>query len=246
MRKSLRIYLLTGFLLASGCATVDGPTDPGDPWESYNRAMYSFNDSVDTAVLKPLAEGYVEVVPTIARKGISNFFSNLDDALVLLNDLLQLKFVQAASDFTRLLVNSTVGLYGLIDVASSAGVRKHNEDFGQTLGYWGLPSGPYLVLPLLGPSSPRDGLGLYTSRRYFDLIDRHTDDNASENVLVATDIINTRAQLLGASRVFDVAALDPYQFMRDAYLQRRQSLVYDGNPPLEDFYDDELEDLPSE
>jgi phospholipid-binding lipoprotein MlaA len=246
MRKSLQMLLLAGFLLSSGCATVEGPTDPSDPWESYNRSMYSFNESVDKAILKPVAEGYVEIVPTTARKGISNFFSNLDDVLVLLNDILQLKFVQAASDFTRVLVNSTIGLYGLVDVASNAGVRKHNEDIGQTLGYWGVPSGPYLVLPLFGPSSPRDGFGLYTERRYLDLVDRHVDDNATENVLVATDLINTRAQLLGASRLLDVAALDPYEFMRDAYLQRRQNLVYDGNPPLEDFYDDEFEDLPDE
>lgn len=224
-------------LLLSACATLDGPTDPEDPFERYNRGMYAFNDAVDRAVLKPVAEGYVQHVPTPVRSGVNNFFSNLDDVVVLLNDLLQFKLQQAASDFGRILVNSTVGIYGLFDFASSAGLPKHNEDFGQTLGHWGVASGPYVVLPLLGPSSVRDGSGWLVDYRYTDPATQGLDDQATENVLFATETINTRAGLLNASSLLDTAALDPYIFTRDAFLQRRESLVYDGNPPEEDFED---------
>lgn len=230
-----KLVLLLCLPLLTACATLDGPPDPDDPFESYNRGMYRFNDAVDRNVIKPVAEGYVKVTPGFLRTGVSNFFSNLDDVLVIINDVLQLKLAQAASDISRLLVNSTVGLFGLVDVATPIGLEKHNEDFGQTLGYWGVGSGPFVVLPFFGPSSPRDGLGLYLETTEFDLVDRHVDDNRDRNLLTATRIVNTRARLLSAGRILDTAALDPYAFMRDAYLQRRRNLVYDGNPPPVDF-----------
>ena len=236
MPVSLRRPLLVlAALLLSGCATIDGPRDPRDPLESYNRAMYEFNDDFDRALFRPLAEGYDKVMPKPLNNGVSNFFSNLDDVVVLLNDLLQLKFKQGLSDLGRITWNSTVGLLGLIDVASHMDLPKHNEDFGQTLGYWGVGSGPYLVLPFLGPSSVRDSAGLVADWQV-DLL-AEVDSEDSRWGLIALNAVDTRAGLLRASRVLDSASLDPYSFMRDAYLQRRQSLVYDGSPPQEEEFD---------
>ena len=236
MPVSLRRPLLVlAALLLSGCATIDGPRDPRDPLESYNRAMYEFNDDFDRALFRPLAEGYDKVMPKPLNNGVSNFFSNLDDVVVLLNDLLQLKFKQGLSDLGRITWNSTVGLLGLIDVASHMDLPKHNEDFGQTLGYWGVGSGPYLVLPFLGPSSVRDSAGLVADWQV-DLL-AEVDSEDSRWGLTGLKAVDTRAGLLRASRVLDSASLDPYSFMRDAYLQRRQSLVYDGSPPQEEEFD---------
>lgn len=240
LKHGLRLLITLCLSLASACATIDGPVEPHDPFERYNRSMYKFNDSLDRNLLKPVATGYVKVVPSPVRKGVSNFFGNLDDVVVFINDILQLKIGQAISDLTRVLLNSTIGLYGLIDIASPAGLRKHNEDFGQTLGYWGIGSGPYLVLPFFGPSSPRDGLGLVVDKSHFDLTLNYEVDHITRNTLFVTDTINTRAGLLSASRILQAASLDPYIFVREAYLQRRQNLVYDGNPPVEEF-DDEIE-----
>lgn len=241
MPLSLRRPLLfLAVLLVNGCATIDGPRDPRDPFESYNRAMYEFNDDFDRALFRPLAEGYDEFMPKPLNNGVSNFFSNLDDVVVLLNDLLQLKFKQGLSDLGRITWNSTVGLLGLIDVASHMDLPKHNEDFGQTLGYWGVGSGPYLVLPILGPSSVRDSTGLVADWQVDILAE--VDSENSRWGLIGLKAVDTRAGLLRASRVLDSASLDPYSFMRDAYLQRRQSLVYDGNPPLEEEFDPFAED----
>ena len=240
-----RLLMLVTLCLLSGCATVSGPADPRDPFERYNRAMYQFNDSLDKAVIKPIAKGYVAVVPEPVNKGITNFFDNLGDVVVLINNVLQLKLTQAASDTGRVIVNSTIGLLGIIDVATPIGLRKHNEDFGQTLGRWGIGSGPYLVLPFFGPSSPRDGIGLYVDYSQFNLTTNRVEDNSTRNALLITDAIDTRAGLLPASRLLETAALDPYTFTREAYLQRRRYLVYDGNPPLEEFEDFE-DDLPLE
>ena len=234
MHSAIRIIVFAAVLLLSACATIEGPENPDDPWESYNRSMYQFNDALDRTIIKPVAEGYVAITPNPVRKGVSNFFSNLDTVLVIINDLLQLKLVQAVSDTTRLFLNTTIGIFGIFDPASAAGMDKNNEDFGQTLGYWGVPSGPYLVLPFFGPSSPRDGLGLYVDSAEFDLVWNGIEDNSDRNLLLATKIINTRASLLNASNLLDVAALDPYQFLRDGYRQRRQNLVYDGNPPVDE------------
>lgn len=227
--------LITLSLIGTGCATVEGPKDPHDPLESYNRAMYSFNDAFDRTIFKPVAEGYNKVMPKPVNTGISNFFSNLDDVLVLFNDLLQFKFKQSASDFSRLTWNTTVGLFGFFDVASHMDLPKHNEDFGQTLGYWGVGSGPYIVLPFLGPSTLRDGTGLIADWQV-DPIARIENDQRRWTVM-GVKAVDTRAGLLRATSIIETASLDPYAFMRDAYLQRRENLVYDGNPPLKDEFD---------
>lgn len=235
MRRHRIVCLLLLALLATGCTTLEGPRDPRDPFEGYNRAMYDFNSDFDKALLRPLAETYEEALPKPVTTGIGNFFSNLDDVLVLLNDLLQFKLGQAASDFSRLVWNSTVGLFGLIDVATPMGLPKHNEDFGQTLGAWGVSSGPYLVLPFLGPSSVRDGTGLLADWQVDPVMQVENPTERWE--LVVVKAVDTRAGLLRASNLLETAALDPYVFMRDAYLQRRNSLVYDGNPPVSDEFD---------
>jgi phospholipid-binding lipoprotein MlaA len=212
--------------------------------------MYQFNDSVDQYVLKPVAQGYDKVTPAPVQKGISNFFSNLDDVLVVVNDLLQLKLAQFASDTGRLIINSTLGLFGLIDWASDMGLEKHNEDFGQTLGYWGVPSGPYFILPFLGPSTIRDSGGLYVDTYYFDPVYRELHEEfpppERENKdavwgMTIVKAVDTRAKLLKAESIMDEAALDPYVFLREAYLQRRKHMVYDGNPPKEEPIFDEQE-----
>lgn len=227
LRSFLGLVLLG---VMSGCATVG--SNPDDPFEGYNRAMFSFNDSVDKAVFKPVATGYKKVVPEVARTGVSNFFSNLGDVWIGVNNVLQGKVGEGASDFGRFAINTTVGIVGLFDVASNVGLEKHNEDFGQTLGRWGVGSGPYVVLPILGPSDVRDGFSQL-------VVDWHGDplwyvrNIPTRNELVATHFVDTRANLLGTSQLLDQAALDPYVYVRSAYLQRRRSLVYDGNPPRE-------------
>lgn len=217
-----------------GCATNG---DRRDPLEPINRGIYKFNDAVDKAVIKPVATGYKEVVPGPVRTAVGNFFSNLDDVLVLLNDLLQFKLEQAASDFSRLAWNSTLGIAGLIDVGSKMDLPKRNEDFGQTLGYWGVGNGPYLVLPFLGPSTLRDTVGLVVDSR-FDPLWQH-DPISERNTAYGLHTIDTRARLLDAEKVLEEAAIDRYIFLRDAYLQRRRGLVYDGNPPREKLEDEE-------
>ena len=231
-KVSIPILLSLGLL---GCA-VNG--DRRDPLEPLNRGIYKFNDAVDKAVVKPVAQGYKEAMPVPVRTAVGNFFSNLDDVLVLLNDLLQFKLERAASDFSRLVWNTTVGIAGLIDVATPMELPKHNEDFGQTLGYWGISNGPYLVLPILGPSTLRDTVGLVVDGHY-DPVIKH-DPVSERNTSIAVHGIDARSRLLDAEKVLDEAAIDRYVFLRDAYLQRRRGLVYDGNPPrgkLEDLED---------
>jgi phospholipid-binding lipoprotein MlaA len=221
----------------AGCAASGG--NPADPLERVNRVTFAFNDAADKVVLIPVAKGYRAVFPGFVRTGISNFFSNLEDVWISVNDVLQGKFQEGLEDATRVIFNSTFGIAGLFDFASDAGLAKRNEDFGQTLGWWGVDSGPYLVIPLLGPSSFRDGFGLLVDGRA-DLVYRAVDDVPLRNSLYATRAIGNRANLLDASSVLDKAALDRYSFVRDAWLQRRRSLVYDGNPPRErDDSDDE-------
>jgi phospholipid-binding lipoprotein MlaA len=232
--KRLSAVLTLAWGLA-GCATSGG--NPSDPLEPFNRAMFSFNDTVDSAVMKPVAQGYRAVLPGFIRTGITNFFSNLEDVWITVNDLLQGKFGQGVEDFARFLFNSTVGLLGVIDFASDMGLEKHNEDFGQTLGRWGLGSGAYLVLPFLGPSTARDGFGLLLDFKA-DLVWR-IDDVPARNTLAATRFVSRRSDLLDATNVLEQAALDKYSFVRDAWLQRRRNLVYDGDPPRERTEDDE-------
>lgn len=233
------IFLRVSFLLSlilSGCASTSPNTNPKDPYEGFNRSMYQFNDTLDRAVLKPVAQGYKAVMPEPGQKMVHNFFSNIDDIFVTGNDLLQLKFQQAASDFTRVWVNTIFGVFGLFDVAHK--LEKHNEDFGQTLGYWGVSSGPYLVLPFLGPSSVRDGAGVATDS-YFGVIE-NLEDIPVRNSLWATNKVNLRAELLDTEKIIEGTVMDRYSFIRDAYMMRRQSLVYDGDPPRVK-YDDEDE-----
>jgi len=239
--SSLRISLLLSCLWLTGCSSLPGISNYSqqkDPFESFNRGMYTFNDTVDRAVVKPVAQGYEKIMPSPARTMIDNFFSNLDDVVVTVNDLLQFKFKQAAQDGSRVIFNSTFGIFGLINVAHR--IPKHNEDFGQTLGYWGVPSGPYLVLPVLGPSSFRDGVGLYGDS--FSSVISNTDHVPSRNSAWAVKGLNTRTNLLEAERVMDEATIDRYTFIRDAYLMRRQNLVYDGSPPRVKFDDEDEEE----
>lgn len=240
----IRILFALAAISLTGCATH--AKNPADPFEPFNRSMYTFNDTVDKAIAKPVAQGYNKVMPEVGKSMVTNFFSNLDDVIVTGNDLLQFKFVQAFSDGMRFLVNSTVGVGGLIDVASMR-LEKHNEDFGQTLGYWGMKTGPYIVLPLMGPTTFRDGIGMYVDSRPSKL--RRISHMRTRNQMYLTKLVNRRAQLLGDENVMDGAIIDRYDFLRDAYLQRRESLVYDGNPPhdpLEDESSDIEVDTPAE
>lgn len=222
----LGALLLASLLLLGGCATNG---DRRDPLEPLNRAVYRFNETVDDAAIKPVAQVYKDVLPQPVRTGIGNFFSNLDDVLVLLNDLLQFKLEHAATDLSRLVWNTTAGIAGIFDVATGMGLEKRDEDFGQTLGYWGIGDGPYLVLPILGPSSLRDLTGRVVDWQ-FDPVTQHSNV-AERNSASVLKIVDTRARLLAADKVLDEAALDPYVFVRDAFLQRRRSLVHDGDPP---------------
>jgi len=239
--------------LISGCATTGEVTNPRDPLESYNRAAYEFNDGVDRYLLKPVSKGYNGITPVPVRIGVKNFFSNLDDVVVIFNDLLQLKPGQFVSDSGRFLLNSTLGLAGFVDWASDLNMPKHKEDFGQTLGYWGVPSGPYFIIPFWGPSSIRDGTGLLVDSAYFDPVwqeiengfpPQHRKRGLSWGLSVAK-AIDIRASVLKIEKIVDEAALDRYAFIRDLYLQHRIYLVYDGNPPEEppEFSDDELFDF---
>jgi phospholipid-binding lipoprotein MlaA len=216
-------------LFASSCATVSAP-DERDPWESFNRSIYAFNDSFDKAIARPVAEAYQAVLPDFIETGISNFFSNLDDVVVIVNDLLQFKFEQAASDLSRFVWNTTVGLLGFIDVATHMELPKHNEDFGQTLATWGVGDGAYLVLPFLGPSTVRDATGLVVDFTYLDPVVYNDDDEVRWG-LIALRAIDKRADLLEATRIMEKSGIDPYVFMRNAYFQVRQNQIYDGNPP---------------
>jgi phospholipid-binding lipoprotein MlaA len=228
-----RIGLISAILLMTGCATTNQSAGVYDPLEGYNRAMFKFNDTVDAAIIKPVAKGYDTVMPDPLSHGISNFFSNLNDVTVIINDLLQFKFEQAFRDSGRFVLNSTVGVAGIFDVASLSGYTKNNEDFGQTLGVWGSEPGAYVVLPFFGPRTVRDSFGLVGD--YFSDPITYIEGPGARNAFLATRIVDTRANLLKAEKVLDEAATDRYSYVRDAYLQRRQHLIYDGNPPEEDF-----------
>jgi len=227
--KHLKLITLLLCIFASSCATVTTPDDR-DPWESFNRSVYEFNDDFDKAIGRPIAEGYRFITPDPVETGISNFFSNLGDVVVIVNDLLQFKFEQAASDFSRLFFNTTFGLLGIFDVASHMDLPKHDEDFGQTLAVWGVGDGAYMVLPFLGPSSVRDTTGLLFDAYLLFPIAYVKDDSARWG-LIALAAVDKRASLLEASRILEKAGVDPYVFVRNAYYQVRQNKIYDGNPP---------------
>ncbi len=216
-------------LMLAACA---GP-NPRDPIEGFNRGVFAFNEGVDKAVLKPVAQGYEAVAPVPVRKGVGNFFANVEDVLIAVNNLLQGKVPDAASDVSRLAINSTLGILGLFDVASEMGLEKHNEDFGQTLGRWGVGPGAYVVLPLFGPRDVRDTVGLVANRS-LDPVARIYPVNV-RNSLSGTRFISDRAELLPADQAIEEASLgDKYGYIRDTYLQRREYLVYDGKPPRRD------------
>jgi len=201
-----------------------------DPFEGFNRAVYKFNEKTDQYVLKPLAKGYRAVVPQPVSKSISNFFSNLYDPANMLYNFLQGKPKAGFSDLGRFIVNSTFGIAGLFDVASKMGLSKHNEDFGQTLAVWGVGDGPYLVLPFFGPSNIRDGASLPVD--WYTYPPNHMEEHSTRDKMFVVEVVDKRAQLLDASDILEQAAGgDPYPFVREAYRQRRLSLIYDGNPP---------------
>jgi phospholipid-binding lipoprotein MlaA len=228
-------------LLVLGCASNPNQVpDPRDPLEPYNRLVYRFNLTLDTFLMQPVAKGYRAVTPEPVDRGITNFFDNIADVTSMANNILQFKMSRAGSDLGRLFINSTVGALGFIDVATNVGLPSYKEDFGQTLGYWGIAPGPYVVLPLLGPSSVRDSIGLAGDVVTDPLINVREDE--IHWGLVSLRVVDRRADLLTAGEILDDAAIDPYTFLRDAYLQRRISLVFDGNPPSDerqkDFWDD--------
>jgi phospholipid-binding lipoprotein MlaA len=222
---------LAALALLAGCATLPGPRDPRDPFESVNRGVYNFNDRLDRAVLQPTARAYRAVVPQFVRTSVGNVFGNLRDVRSVINNTLQGKFTTAYTDFGRVAINSTLGVLGLFDIASEAGIEKHDEDFGQTLGWYGVRDGPFIMLPLFGPSSARDTLG-WGVDIFTDPV-TYVDPSGVRYSIAGTRMVNARANLLDAKQVLDAAALDPYVFMRDAYLQRRRNLVFDGKPPLD-------------
>lgn len=214
--------LLVGAALLTGCATVARP-DPNDPLESYNRSMTNFNDQVDAMVLKPVATAYREVTPAPVRTGVSNFFANIGDVWSFVNNVLQLRAEAAGSSFMRVNVNTIFGLGGLLDVASELGIERYKQDFGLTLGRWGVGTGPYLVLPILGPSTLRDTVALPVDMK--GNVVRYVDPVSARNSLYALRAVDVRANLLRAGSVLDSAALDKYSFTRDVFLQVRGNQV---------------------
>ncbi len=241
MARTISLLLLLG-LIAGGCASTQPLTnDPADPWEGFNRRVYSFNDALDRAILVPVATGYRAVTPEFVEDGVGNFFSNIGDFGVAVNNTLQFKFLDATSDVGRIVVNTTIGLLGFFDVASHMGMRKHDEDFGQTLGFWGMGTGPFVMLPLFGPSNLRDGPGKVVD--YFLWPPTWADiKNSERNVLIALNLISTRAQLMQLEEKTEELSRDRYVFIRDAYLDHREFLVRDGEISANDDLYKDLED----
>ena len=237
LRRRVAAAVLVGAVAAGlvGCTTIQqaraGPGQKLDPWEGFNRKIFAFNEGLDEHVLKPVATGYVNVVPQPVRLSVGNFFGNIRDAWSAVNNVLQGKFQKAADDMTRVGTNTVFGMFGALDIATEMGLDHNYEDFGQTLGRWGFGAGAYLVIPVLGPSSVRDAIALPldVSASPAWLI----NDGSTKLGVAAISLVNTRASLLGATNVIDEISLDKYTFIRDAYLQRRRSLVFDGDVPEE-------------
>jgi phospholipid-binding lipoprotein MlaA len=224
--RLLAVFLAA--LVLGGCATTGN--DPRDPWEGLNRKTFAFNDALDRAVMKPIAQGYQKATPAFAQEGVNNFYGNLEDIGTSLNNILQGKIKRGASDAGRFVVNTVFGVFGLWDLATPMGLEKHEEDFGQTLGWWGVPPGPYFVIPLLGPSTVRDAPARAVDPSWY------YNDVLPDRVYwswYGLDKVRTRANLLKAESVLDQAALDRYTFLRDAWWQRRQNQVFDGKAPRE-------------
>jgi phospholipid-binding lipoprotein MlaA len=227
----MKTKLLSIVVLLGSAGLAHAQSAANDPLEPYNRAMFGFNEALDSAVLAPLARGYVNVVPELARTGVSNVFGNFTDLWSAANQLLQGKGEAAATMTMRVATNTLFGIGGLFDVASDLGMERQSEDFGQTLGRWGLPAGPYFVWPVLGPSTIRDSAGRPLDMAWSPT--RLTDHELTRYSISGLQLVDARASLLGATRVLDGIALDKYTFIRDAYIARRRNLVYDGDPPEE-------------
>ncbi len=233
MRWFWHALLAAMVLLSTGCATG---TNPKDPFEPMNRSVSKFNDTLDDNVLKPVATSYRDYTPELVQKGVTNFFRNLSDVFSTVNNGLQLKGRETAGSLMRVVVNTTLGIYGLFDVATEIGLERHPEDFGQTLGYWGVPDGPYVVLPVFGPSTVRD-TSVLPLELSTDFVAKH-DVVAERNVALLARTVDRRASLLQASDLLTGAAIDKYSFTRDSYLQFRRNQIYDGNPPDDSPLDD--------
>ncbi len=227
------IVALAAAVLLSGCASTTKRGGIDDPFEPFNRAMYAVNEPLDKYFAKPIAEAYVAIVPSLVRQGVTNYVNNIDDFFSAINGLLQGKLDKAGHDMGRVMINSAFGFAGLIDIASSGDIPRGMEDFGQTFGYWGIPQGPFLFVPLWGPTTVRDGTG-----ELLRLVWSPTNEIpnvALRNTVYGFAAVNTRANALDATSLLEQASIDPYTFVRRSYLQRREYLVHDGNPPpLED------------
>ena len=234
MKSFCKALLLLLTVLLTACASIQQTERIAkvDPFERVNRAVFSFNEAADEYVIKPVAEAYRFVLPEFVRTGVTNFFSNINDVLIAANNLLQGKPSNAASDIGRFLVNSTIGILGLFDVATDMGLDKNREDFGQTLGVWGVADGPYMVLPFLGASNVRDTVGLVVDMETDFMLNTNKLDSDEKLAVNGLRVINRRADLLDAGQLLEDAAFDKYSFVRDGYIQRRRSQVYDGEPPL--------------
>lgn len=231
-RPAYRLALIALCLLLTGCATApDRAGEPNDPLEPLNRRVHAFNDVFDRNIAQPVARGYNAVLPRPVNRGITNFFRNLGEVSVLVNSALQLKPRATVITANRLMINTTFGIAGVFDVAGMMGAKPQDEDFGQTLGYWGADAGPYLVLPFLGPSSVRDGTGLVVDGWYDPI--NSIDDTATLTGMTILRVVDTRARLLGTTDLLGTAAVDPYAYTRDAWLRRRVNQIYDGDPPPE-------------
>ena len=229
-------------MFISGCASTQYVESERDPWQGFNRTMYGFNDTLDRAILKPAAQGYQAITPEFVEQGVRNFFSNLDDVSVAVNNLLQGKVSNSFSDVGRIVINSTIGILGLFDVASGMGLRKHDEDFGQTLGVWGMGSGPYVVWPIFGPSTLRDTPSIPVDRILLNPL-TYVELKLGERIaVVALDTVSLRAELLSLEETVDEISTDRYTFIREAYLDRRDFLVHDGSPAGDSDIYDELDE----
>lgn len=235
-RRSARLVFATALLALTAACATDPNANPRDPLEPFNRGVYGFNDAVDRAVVRPVATVYRDVLPSPVRTGVHNFFANLQDVWSGVNNALQLKPRESIESFLRFGVNTVFGFGGVLDIASEMRIERHTEDFGQTLGYWGIGSGPYLVLPLLGPSTLRDTAALPVDAQG-NLVSS-VSDVPTRNTATAVNLVDQRARLLDASKMLEQVALDPYTFTRDAFLQRRRNQVFDGNPPDDDLLED--------
>lgn len=231
--------LLLLAVLLTGCATTGN--NPADPWEAYNRKVFAFNDALDRGLIKPATKGYKAILPNVVEQGVSNFFANIGDVGNSVNNLLQGQVKASGSDLLRVVINSTVGFAGLVDVATHAGLQKHDEDFGQTLAVWSFDSGPYVVLPFFGPSTVRDGIGLAVDYGMDPLL--AIEDDSLRYQLAGVRVLDTRSALMKAESIIGNDFYDRYSTIRNAFLQHREVLIHNGNPPRDESADDLIREL---